>query len=101
MKLGIGLGYSPSKLKIPMDDILFAEKMGFDSVWAAESYGSDAVSVASYVLAQTSKIKVGTAIMQMQARTPAMTAIPQSEPTEDKKYSALRIFNVNILDDNP
>ncbi|GIS41417.1 MAG: hypothetical protein Ct9H90mP13_12630 [Pseudomonadota bacterium] len=57
MKLGIGLGYSPSKLKIPMDDILFAEKMGFDSVWAAESYGSDAVSVASYVLAQTSKIK--------------------------------------------
>ncbi len=75
MKLGIGLGYSPSKLKIPMDDILFAEKMGFDSVWAAESYGSDAVSVASYVLAQTSKIKVGTAIMQMQARTPAMTAM--------------------------
>ena len=75
MKLGIGLGYSPRKLKIPMEDILFAEKMGFDSVWAAESYGSDAVSVASYVLAQTSKIKVGTAIMQMQARTPAMTAM--------------------------
>ena len=44
MKLGIGLGYSPRKLKIPMEDILFAEKMGFDSVWAAESYGSDAVS---------------------------------------------------------
>lgn len=75
MKLGIGLGYSPRKLKIPMEDILFAEKMGFDSVWAAESYGSDSVSVASYVLAQTSKIKVGTAIMQMQARTPTMTAM--------------------------
>lgn len=39
MKLGIGLGYSPRKLKIPMEDILFAEKMGFDSVWAAESMG--------------------------------------------------------------
>ena len=75
MKLGIGHGYSPRKLKIPMEDILFAEKMGFDSVWAAESYGSAAVSVASYVLAQTSKIKVGTAIMQMQASTPAMTAM--------------------------
>ena len=74
MKLGIGLGYSPAKLKIPMDDILEAENLGFDSVWAAESYGSDAVSVASYILAQTTNIKVGTAIMQMQARTPTMTA---------------------------
>jgi alkanesulfonate monooxygenase SsuD/methylene tetrahydromethanopterin reductase-like flavin-dependent oxidoreductase (luciferase family) len=75
MKLGIGLGYSPAKLEIPMEDILEAENLGFDSVWAAESYGSDAVSVASYILAQTTKIKVGTAIMQMQARTPTMTAM--------------------------
>ena len=75
MKLGMGLGYSPSKLTIPMDDILAAEKAGFDSVWAAESYGSDAVSVAAYVLASTSKIKAGTAIMQMQARTPTMVAM--------------------------
>ena len=58
-----------------MDDILAAEKAGFDSVWAAESYGSDAVSVAAYVLASTSKIKAGTAIMQMQARTPTMVAM--------------------------
>ena len=48
MKLGMGLGYSPAKLTIPMDDILAAEKAGFDSVWAAESYGSDAVSAVSY-----------------------------------------------------
>lgn len=75
MKLGMGLGYSPAKLTIPMEDILEAEKLGFDSVWSAESYGSDAVSVASYVLALTTKIKVGTAIMQMQARTPTMTAM--------------------------
>ena len=75
MKLGMGLGYSPAKLEIPMDDILAAEELGFESVWAAESYGSDAVSVAAYVLASTSTIKVGTAIMQMQARTPTMTAM--------------------------
>ena len=75
MKLGMGLGYSPAKLKIPMDDILAAEKAGFDSVWAAESYGSDAVSVVAYILASTSKIKAGTAIMQMQARTPTMVAM--------------------------
>jgi|TARA_B100000959_G_scaffold286909_1_gene367986 F420-dependent oxidoreductase-like protein len=75
MKLGMGLGYSPAKLEIPMDDILAAEKAGFDSVWAAESYGSDAVSVVAYILASTSKIKAGTAIMQMQARTPTMVAM--------------------------
>ncbi len=75
MRLGMGLGYSPAKLTIPMDDILAAEAAGFESVWAAESYGSDAVSVAAFVLASTSKIKVGTAIMQMQARTPTMVAM--------------------------
>jgi F420-dependent oxidoreductase-like protein len=49
--------------------------MGYDSVWTAEAYGNDAVTSAAYVLAQTSKIRVGTAIMQMPARTPAMCAM--------------------------
>ena len=52
-----------------------AESMGYDSVWTAEAYGNDAVTSAAYVLAQTSKIRVGTAIMQMPARTPAMCAM--------------------------
>ncbi|MFT7176784.1 MAG: F420-dependent oxidoreductase-like protein [Halioglobus sp.] len=49
--------------------------MGYDSVWTAEAYGNDAVTTATWVLAQTEKIRVGTAIMQMPARTPAMTAM--------------------------
>jgi F420-dependent oxidoreductase-like protein len=49
--------------------------MGYDSVWTAEAYGSDAVTPAAWILANTSKIKVGTAIMQMPARTPACTAM--------------------------
>lgn len=75
MKLGILAGYSPAKMEIPMDTIKEAESLGFDSVWTAEAWGSDAVSPAAWILGATSKIKVGTAIMQMPARTPACTAM--------------------------
>jgi len=75
MKLGLLLGYSGKKLAPPMDLIKQAEKMGVDSVWIAEAYGSDAVTVAAWVLGQTTKLKVGTAIMQVPARTPANTAM--------------------------
>ncbi|MBV1904763.1 MAG: LLM class F420-dependent oxidoreductase [Pseudomonadales bacterium] len=75
MKLGIVAGYSGSKLVLPMDQILYAEKLGYDSVWTAEAYGSDAITPATWILANTSKIKVGTAIMQMPARSPAMAAM--------------------------
>ena len=75
MKLGFLLGYSGKHIHIPIDLIQQAESMGYDSVWTAEAYGNDAVTSAAYVLAQTSKIRVGTAIMQMPARTPAMCAM--------------------------
>lgn len=75
MKLGFLLGYSGKTITIPIDLIRQAESMGFDSVWTAEAYGNDAVSSASWILAQTEKIRVGTAIMQMPARTPAMCAM--------------------------
>ncbi len=75
MKLGFLLGYSGKQIHIPIDLIRQAEAMGYDSVWTAEAYGNDAVTAAAWVLAQTSKIKVGTAIMQMPARTPAMCAM--------------------------
>jgi len=75
MKLGFLLGYSGKKVTVPMDLIKQAESMGYDSVWTAEAYGNDAVSVAAWVLAQTEKIRVGTAIMQMPARTPSMCAM--------------------------
>ena len=75
MKVGLLLGYSGKDLAPPMDMILQAERMGFDSVWIAEAYGSDAVSVAAWILGQTTSLKVGTAIMQVPARTPANTAM--------------------------
>ncbi len=75
MKLGIGaIGFGP-KAQIDLDRIRRAEELGFDSAWTAEAYGNDAVTTASWVLANTSKIKVGTAIMQMPARSPALAAM--------------------------
>jgi len=52
-----------------------AEALGFDSVWTSEAYGSDAVSTITWLGAHTSKIRLGTAIMQMPGRSPAMTAM--------------------------
>ena len=75
MKLGIVLGYFGADMTLSVDRVLEAEALGFDSVWSSEAYGSDAVTPAAWVLARTSRIKVGTAIMQMPARTPAMTAM--------------------------
>ncbi len=78
MKLGFVAGYSPAQVELPMAQIIEAERLGYDSIWTSEAYGSDAVSPAAWILALTSRIKVGTAIMQMPARTPtcaAMTAM--------------------------
>ena len=75
MKPGVLLGYSGKRIHIPMDLIKHAEELGYDSVWTAEAYGSDAVTAATWILAQTERIKVGTAIMQMPARTPAMASM--------------------------
>ena len=75
MKLGIIAGYSGRKFSISIDSIKHAENLGYESIWTAEAYGSDAVTPAAWILAQTDRIKVGTAIMQMPARSPAMAAM--------------------------
>ncbi len=75
MKLGVVVGYSQSEFKLPMDEILEAERLGYDSVWTSEAYGSDALTPAAWIMARTSRIKVGTAIMQVPARTPTSTAM--------------------------
>ncbi len=75
MGLGLMLGYSGAHYKMPLDLVLEAERLGFDSVWTAEAYGSDAVTPAAWVLARTTRIKAGTAIMQLAGRTPACAAM--------------------------
>ncbi len=77
MKLGLNLGYAPPGTN-PADLVPLAqraEELGYDSVWAAEAWGTDAVTVLSWIAAQTSRIKVGSAIMQIPGRSPANTAM--------------------------
>ena len=75
MKLGLELGYSGAKMALPMDLILKAEELGFDSVWTAESYGSDVFSPLAFIAAQTRRIRLCTGIAQLAARTPANCAM--------------------------
>ncbi|MBI4638293.1 MAG: LLM class F420-dependent oxidoreductase [Candidatus Rokubacteria bacterium] len=75
MRLALNLNYSGATLSLDLQRVLEAERLGYDSVWSAEAYGSDAVTVAAWVAARTERIHVGTAIMQIAARTPAMTAM--------------------------
>ena len=75
MRLGLVSGYSGPKMNETMQVILEAERLGFDSVWTGEAWGSDVVSFLAFVGARTSTIKLGAGILQMQARTPAMTAM--------------------------
>jgi F420-dependent oxidoreductase-like protein len=75
MRLALNLNYSGAAMSLDMARILEAEGLGYDSVWTAEAYGSDAVVPAAWIAARTERIHVGTGIMQIPARTPAMTAM--------------------------
>jgi F420-dependent oxidoreductase-like protein len=77
MRLGLSLGYQTA-WSTPADHLALAqeaERLGFAVVWAAEAYGSDSVSMLSWIAGRTERIDVGSAVMQIPARTPAMTAM--------------------------
>ncbi len=78
MKLATGIGYSGASMRIDMDFVHEVERLGYDSIWTAEAYGSDAVTPLAYIAALTTKIKLGTSIMQIPGRTPAMCAMTMS-----------------------
>jgi len=77
MRLGLSVGYwglgvtAADQLRMSQE----AERLGYDSVWASEAYGSDAATVLAWLAAQTSTIGIGSAIFQLPARSPAMTAM--------------------------
>ena len=75
MKLGLSIGYSGAHLDVPVALVQRAEELGYDSVWSAEAYGSDAVTPLAYLAAVTKRIELGTGIMQLAARTPANAAM--------------------------
>jgi F420-dependent oxidoreductase-like protein len=87
MRLGILLRYHGEAGGPDIEHVLEAERLGFASAWSSEAYGTDAVTPATWVLARTSTIKVGTGIMQMPGRTPtlaAMTALTLQAMSRDR-----------------
>ena len=77
MRLGLHVGYWGLGLTAEqqLEIVREAESAGFDSVWAAEAYGSDTATVLAWLASNTERIRIGSAIFQMPARTPAMTAM--------------------------
>jgi len=75
MQLGITVDVSGPTPKLDMERVLEAERLGFSQVWAGESYGTDSVTPITWILARTTKIKAGTGIMQIPARTPTCAAM--------------------------
>jgi F420-dependent oxidoreductase-like protein len=75
VKLGLFLDYGSAKLRLPVALVQRAERLGFDSVWSAEAWGSDAITPLAYLAGKTDRIRLGTGIAQVAARTPTMTAM--------------------------
>jgi F420-dependent oxidoreductase-like protein len=75
LKLGLMIGYSGASLNLPVERVQLAERLGYDSVWTAEAYGSDALTPLAYLAAKTERIRLATGILQLAARTPAACAM--------------------------
>src|SRR2546430_14338944 len=82
MRLGYYMGYAPPGTN-PLELVRLAqeaEQLGYDSAWAAEAWGTDAVSVLAWIAATTTRIKIGSAIMQIPGPSPANTAMTAATP---------------------
>ena len=76
MRLGLGLGqFTSNGIAEQVARVQEAERLGYDSVWTAEVYGTDALTPLTWIAAHTQRIKLGTGILQMTARAPAMVAM--------------------------
>src|SRR3954470_21003487 len=82
MKLGVHIGYWGLGLtrEDQLEVVQEAERLGYDSVWTAEAYGSDAATILGWIAGQTTRIKIRSAIPPMPARAPAMTAMTGATP---------------------
>ncbi len=95
LKLGLQLGYwgaQPPKNLIGM--VQAAEKLGYDSVWTAEAYGSDALTPLAWIGANTSKIRLGTGVCQLSARSP--TAMAMAAMTIDHLSNGRMILGLGV-----
>lgn len=75
MRLGLMIGFSGRRIELPLELVKEADRLGLYAVWTSEAWGSDAITPLAWLGAQTKNIHLGTAIMQIPARTPAITAM--------------------------
>lgn len=101
MRLGIMLGYAQGKMNLPVELVQEADRLGVYAVWAAEAYGSDAVTPIAWLGALTKQIKLGTAIMQMPGRTPAnasMTAMTLNQLSGGRFLMGLGLSGPQVVE---
>ena len=89
VRLGVNLGYwgagpPPNAQEL----VLEAERLGYDSVWTAEAYGSDVLTPLAWWGARTERIRLGTALFQMSARAPTARGCSVASAAPDRKASA-------------
>ena len=102
MKLGLQLGYwqrqpYPNTIELVKE----AENLGYDSVWAGEAYGSDVFTPLAFVASHTSKIKFGTSVTQLSARTPtcaAMTAMTMDHLTQGRFIMGIGVSGPQVVE---
>ena len=101
MRLGLMLGYAGRRVELPLALVQEADRLGVYAVWTAEAYGSDAVSPLAWLGAQTERIKLGTAIMQMPGRTPAnaaMTAMTLNQLSDGRFLMGLGLSGPQVVE---
>ncbi len=101
MRLGMMIGYAAGKMELPIELVQEADRLGVYSIWAAEAYGSDAVTPIAWLGALTKNIKLGTAIMQMPGRTPAnaaMTAMTLNQLSGDRFLMGLGLSGPQVVE---
>lgn len=102
LKLGLMLGYWGSHPPANHIELAqHAERLGYDSVWTAEAYGSDAITPLAWIGANTQKIRLGTGVIQLSARTPtaaAMAAITMDHLSEGRMIIGLGVSGPQVVE---
>lgn len=101
MKLGFQMGYWNREPYRAIEVVKEAERLGYDSVWTAESYGSDAISPLAWIGSHTSSIKLGTSVLQISARTPvcaAMTALTMDLLSEGRFIMGIGVSGPQVVE---
>lgn len=98
MKMALHIGYAGASMDTTLRLVQLADQLGFESVWTAESYGADAVTVLAYLAGQTTQIKLGSGIAQMAGRTPANTAMTLDAISKGRLILGLGVSNPQVVE---